>query len=72
MKGPPRNGEELHIALKEEIQLRVDAVANGSPRSFEDYRNLVGVVTGLRIAEQMLKALLDRENNDDIDGYSPP
>jgi hypothetical protein len=68
MKGAPRNGAELHIALKDEIQQRVDAVANGSPRTFEDYRHLVGVLTGLRLAEQMLRDLLDRENNDD--GFS--
>jgi hypothetical protein len=71
MKGPPRNGKELHNALQEEIQMRVDVVANGVPRSFEEYRHLVGVLTGLRLAEQMLRDLLDRDK-DDNDGYSPP
>ena len=66
----PTNGEELHNALKDEIQQRVDALANGSPRTFEDYRHLVGVVTGLRTAEQMLVALLNRDK-DDLIGDTP-
>jgi hypothetical protein len=70
MSRPPRNGAELHIALKEEIQARVDTIANGAPRSFEEYRYLVGVLTGLRLAEQMLQALLERDKDVDDDDSS--
>jgi hypothetical protein len=68
---PPTNGKELHNAYKAEIEQRVESLSLGSPKDFAEYQKLVGVITGLRVAEQMLKALLERENNDD-DDYSPP
>ena len=66
---PPRNGAELHNALKEEIQMRADALVRGSPKDYAEYQKLVGVISGLSLAEQMLKDLLERDNDDD--GYSP-
>jgi len=70
MKGPPRNGAELHNAFKEEISQRVEALARGSPKDYAEYQKLVGVVTGLRLAEQMLVDLLERDKDDT--GYEPP
>ena len=64
MSRPPTNSVELHNAYKEEIQHRVMAIANGAPQDYAAYQKLVGVVHGLRIAEQMLQDLLNRENED--------
>ena len=71
MKGrPPTNSVELHNAYKVEIEQRIEAIARGMPKDFAEYQKLVGVVTGLRLAEQMLQDLLNRDEHDD--GYEPP
>ena len=71
MKGrPPTNSVELHNAYKEEIHHRVEAIANGAPQDYAAYQKLVGVISGLRLAEQMLQDLLNRDEHDD--GYEPP
>lgn len=70
MKGPPRNGTELHYALLDEIEQRTAAIASGTPADYAAYQKLVGVVSGLRLAEQMLKDLLERDTHDD-DGSAP-
>jgi len=67
---PPRNGAELHNALKDELRMREEALVRGAPKDYAEYQKLVGVISGLRLAEQMLKDLLERDK-DDIDGYSP-
>jgi hypothetical protein len=69
MKLAPRNSAELHIAYKDEIQVRMESIANGAPRDFAEYQKLVGVLTGLRLAEQMLRDLLDRDQ--DVIGDEP-
>ena len=62
-----RTADDLLVRLREEIKLRGDAIVNGTSQSFEAYKNLVGVVTGLRIAEQLLVGLLESNANDPDD-----
>jgi hypothetical protein len=62
-----RTADDLLIRLREEIKLRAGAIVDGSPRSFDAYQNLVGVITGLRTAEQLLIGLLESNANDHDD-----
>jgi hypothetical protein len=59
-----RTADDLLGRLREEIRLRVTALASGTPRSYEEYQNLVGVITGLRTAEQLLSDLLESSAHD--------
>ena len=61
---PPTNGAELHNALKDELRMREEALVRGAPKDYAEYQKLVGVISGLRLAEQMLKDLLERETDD--------
>jgi hypothetical protein len=69
MKLAPRNSAELHNAYLDEIQVRMESIANGASRDFAEYRHLVGVISGLRLAEQMLNDLLLKDN--DVIGDEP-
>lgn len=39
-------------------------LANGSAQDYETYRNLVGVLQGLRFAKDEMKALLEKTEED--------
>ena len=39
-------------------------MANGSAQDFETYRNLVGVLQGLRFAKDEVKTLLEKSESD--------
>jgi hypothetical protein len=39
-------------------------LANGSAQDYETYRNLVGVLQGLRFAKDEMKALLEKSEED--------
>jgi hypothetical protein len=51
--------DDLLRHLRNEIAIRTDTVARGVPQTYEGYQNLVGAITGLRIAEQLVQALLE-------------
>lgn len=59
-----RTADDLLVRLREEIKMRAGAIVSGTPQSFDAYQNLVGVVTGLRIAEHLLIGLLESNAND--------
>jgi hypothetical protein len=60
----PTNGAELHNAYKDELRMREEALVRGAPKDYAEYQKLVGVISGLRLAEQMLKDLLERDEHD--------
>jgi len=61
----PRDADDLLKKVQTEIRVRGDALARGAPVDYAAYQNLVGVISGLTLAEQLIKALLD--HIDDID-----
>jgi len=69
MKGDaPRDVDDLLKQVQMELNGRVDALVRGAPVDYPAYQNLVGVLSGLRIAEQRIKALLDHlDDRDDSD-----
>ena len=64
---PIQTVEDLHQRLIDELQVRVDAMVAGAPSDFAAYQKLVGVVTGLRVAEQLTKSLLESDAHDTDD-----
>ena len=69
---PPRSIEDVIAELRNEQQLRMEALASGTPPDYPAYQKIVGAISGLGTAEQLLKDLLERMTNDDELGYSPP
>lgn len=68
MKGDsPRDVDDLLKRIREELNGRRDALVRGAPGDYPAYQNLVGVLTGLTIAEQLTKALLDYIDDSDPD-----
>ncbi|HKV96064.1 MAG TPA: hypothetical protein VJR90_01055 [Gammaproteobacteria bacterium] len=59
------HGDTILKLLGQEVAARVATVARGSPRTFEEYQHLVGVITGLNLAERIVKDLLETESDDD-------
>lgn len=49
----------LRVKLRERIMDISEAVANGTCKNFDEYRNLCGVINGLALAE---RDLLDLHN----------
>jgi hypothetical protein len=60
-----RTLDGLQKQLREEIGVRIESLSRGSCADFAAYQQLVGVLSGLRIAEQLLTALLESVNDDD-------
>lgn len=68
MKNKPiRTVEDVLTTLRQERQMRVDAVVSGAPKSFDEYRHSVGAISGLGIAEHLLKDLLESQEDDLFD-----
>jgi hypothetical protein len=67
----PRTIEGVLAQLKEEQQLRAVALSRGTARDFAEYQKLAGEISGLALAENMLKALLELIDNDDELGLGP-
>ena len=55
----------LQKQLREEIEVRTEAVARGGAADFAAYQNLVGTISGLVLAERLLIDLLESVNDDD-------
>jgi len=64
-KGAPRSVEDVIDTLRNEQQLRTDALATGTPQDYASYLRIVGAISGLGIAEQLLKVLLESNADDD-------
>lgn len=57
--------EALRKILRSKMNDYADALANGQAPSFEAYKELVGTITGLALAERELLDLLKKMENDD-------
>lgn len=56
----------LRGKFRERMLTMTDAVANGTCKNFDEYRNLCGVINGLALAERDLLDLQNAmEQNDD-------
>lgn len=57
-------GDAARREINKDIEARVEELARGACKTFDDYKNLCGVIRGLRIAEDNIKALQERLNDD--------
>lgn len=57
--------EILGKTLRRDMNDMADQMANGQCRNFDEYQKLVGVIRGLALAEEHLKALAKKANQDD-------
>ena len=57
--------ETLRKALRAKMNDYADAMAAGAPASYDAYREMVGTITGLALAERELLDLLKKMENDD-------
>ena len=55
----------LQRTLREEREARERAIVGGGPKDFADYKNLVGVIQGLTLAENHLSDLVQRLEKSD-------
>lgn len=62
--------QHVYKSLREREQSISDALANGSPKNWEQYQSLVGEIRGLAIAREEIKALLEKHADDDEDPLS--
>lgn len=69
MKNKPiRSVDDVLAAVRREKQFHTDAVAGGALKSFDEYRHSVGFISGLSHAEQLLKDLLEHQDDEpDLD-----
>ena len=51
-------------AVQERIKLMEDAVLDGSPKEFTEYRELVGEIRGLRFCETEIRELLRKSEEE--------
>lgn len=57
--------ETLRKMLRTRMNDYADALAGGGAQSFEAYKEMVGTITGLALAERDLLDLLKKTENDD-------
>ncbi len=53
--------------IRKEMNELSDVLANGHATSFEEYKRLVGVIHGLALAEELIKARAKKLTEDDDD-----
>jgi len=58
MSDPTTFAYSLLKAIQARIELTETAILQGSPKNMEDYRQLVGELTGLEFSEQEIKETL--------------
>lgn len=59
--------EVLAETFEETRDARIQALRKGSPKDYAEYRGLVGVITGLDIALEEVKALSKNQMEEDDD-----
>ncbi len=64
---PVRSLSDLLAELRRERQRYANAIIDGAVRNFDEYRHSVGVISGLDTAERLLTALLESQQDDDLD-----
>lgn len=60
--------QAMYKTLEDREQTVSEYLANGSAQDYETYRNLVGVLQGLRFAKDEMKALLEK-TEEDVDHF---
>jgi hypothetical protein len=63
----PTDVDDLLKKLRAEIAGRSTALVRGAPADYAAYQNLVGVLSGLTLAEQLVIALLEHMDDRDFD-----
>ena len=63
---PIRTVEDLLARVRAEKAFRTTSLVEGAMKSFDDYRYSVGFISGLSHTEQLLKDLLESQNDDDL------
>jgi hypothetical protein len=56
--------QAMYKSFTERENQITEYMANGSAQDFETYRNLVGVLQGLRFAKDEVKTLLEKSESD--------
>ena len=56
---------ELRKQLREDMNVNADVLAQGGASDFAHYKQLVGTITGLALAERYLLDLLEKVKADD-------
>jgi len=59
--------ELLRKKIREHMNSYADEIAGGAAQSFDKYREMVGVISGLALAERELVDLIEREVRDDFE-----
>ena len=59
--------EILRKKIREHMNSYADEVAGGAAADFAKYREMVGVISGLALAERELVDLIERERRDDFE-----
>ena len=62
----PKDADDLLKKLREELHARNTALVRGSPADYAAYQNLVGVISGLSIAERLTLDLLEHMDDTDL------
>lgn len=57
--------EAAQAEIRNQMNELADALASGEARSYEDYRQVVGRIQGLALAERAIIDILDKENQAD-------
>lgn len=57
--------ESLRKLIRDDMNTYCDQLANGIAKDFAEYRNLVGVIHGLALAEDHLVALAKKASDQD-------
>ena len=57
--------ELLHKKIQDRIQNLNDSVSNGSAKDYAEYRELCGVIRGLRSAQMEIQDLASRTKEDE-------
>jgi hypothetical protein len=57
--------EALRKQIRADMNNYADDLANGACKSFDEYQKLCGVIRGLALAEEHLKALLKKVSDDE-------
>jgi hypothetical protein len=51
-------GDRLSVWMGDQIQMHEKAISQGGAKTFEEYREICGVIRGLRIAKNELDSMM--------------
>lgn len=59
--------ELLRKKIREHMNAFADDISGGGATSFEKYREMVGIISGLALAERELVDLIERQTREDFE-----